>query len=619
MNRHAKLRALGIAATVMTAAVLASLAPSDVGHAATDSGRYLSPLCLAVAPDGTRLLVAEHTGERLDIVDLKAHEVTTSVELPGLPAGVVVSPDGSRAYVACADIGQVAVVDLARGRVADRVEAGSWPWGLTLSSDGGTLYVCNRFSNDVSVVDTKELKETHRWAAVREPSFSALSEATGTLAVANILPLGSDHDFTLACEISLINTGTGEATTVRLPSGCNQAYGIACSPDGQWVYVVHLLGRFLVPTTQIQRGWINTNALSVINVAERKLLATVLIDDLDLGAANPYGLVMSPDGSELYIALRGTHQMMTIDVPGLHRIIGETPEDKRPDLANDLTFLYRNGVKKRMVAGGRSPRGIAVSPDGGSVYLANYFSDTVTELKPKTQKPGETIALGPEPKPDQARQGEMLFYDADLCFQKWQSCASCHPDTRADGLMWDLLNDGLGNPKNTKSLILSNETPPMMAQAVREAMPVAVEAGIRYILFRQPEQADIDAIVSYLSGLEPVKSPLLSADGKVKEQIKRGKKLFEDPDIGCAKCHPAPLYTDLQSYDVGTMSQFDRVEEFDTPTLREMFRTGPYLHDGTAVTMKDVLTTRNAENKHGNTAGLSPEQIDDLVAYVMSL
>jgi cytochrome c peroxidase len=47
---------------------------------------------------------------------------------------------------------------------------------------------------------------------------------------------------------------------------------------------------------------------------------------------------------------------------------------------------------------------------------------------------------------------ERLFHDATIGHQSWQSCASCHPDGRAGGLNWDLLNDGIGNPKNTKSV-----------------------------------------------------------------------------------------------------------------------------------------------------------------------
>jgi len=92
--------------------------------------------------------------------------------------------------------------------------------------------------------------------------------------------------------------------------------------------------------------------------------------------------------------------------------------------------------------------------------------------------------------------------------------------------------------------------------------------------------------------------------------------LFKDPKINCVKCHPAPLYTDMNLHDVGSRGQFDRRDTFDTPTLVEVWRTGPYMHDGQYVTMKEVFS----RGKHGlKKAELSDEQIDDLVEYVRSL
>ena len=69
------------------------------------------------------------------------------------------------------------------------------------------------------------------------------------------------------------------------------------------------------------------------------------------------------------------------------------------------------------------------------------------------------IDLGRRAEPSLARRGEQYFNDATLCYQQWQSCATCHPDGRADALYWDLLNDGVGNTKNTKSLLMAALTP----------------------------------------------------------------------------------------------------------------------------------------------------------------
>jgi cytochrome c peroxidase len=109
-------------------------------------------------------------------------------------------------------------------------------------------------------------------------------------------------------------------------------------------------------------------------------------------------------------------------------------------------------------------------------------------------------------------------------------------------------------------------------------------------------------------------------NGKLSAAAKRGQRLFRSREVGCTQCHPGPLFTDLQAYDVGTSAQADRdAIELDTPTLIEVWRTAPYLHDGSAASLRDVLTTRNAGDHHGKTSQLTPDQINDLAAYVLSL
>ena len=75
----------------------------------------------------------------------------------------------------------------------------------------------------------------------------------------------------------------------------------------------------------------------------------------------------------------------------------------------------------------------------------------------------------------------------------------------------------------------------------------------------------------------------------------------------------------LKKYDVGTGRDREENLEFDTPMLIELWRSAPYLHDGRAVTMKDVLTKDNHDDKHGRTSNLTAEQINDLVQFVLSL
>jgi cytochrome c peroxidase len=183
-------------------------------------------------------------------------------------------------------------------------------------------------------------------------------------------------------------------------------------------------------------------------------------------------------------------------------------------------------------------------------------------------------------------------------------------------LNWDLLNDGLGNPKNTKSMLLSHRTPPAMALGVRDSAEVAVRAGIRHIQFAVRPESDAVAIDKYLKTLKPIPSPYLRR-GKLSASAKRGEKIFEKAN--CASCHPAPLYTNMEKYNIGTGRDREKDELFDTPTLVEVWQTAPYLHDGRAATLKDVLKKYNSEDKHGHTSDLTDDQIKDLANFVLSL
>jgi len=264
------------------------------------------------------------------------------------------------------------------------------------------------------------------------------------------------------------------------------------------------------------------------------------------------------------------------------------------------------------------------------VFVAHYFSGDLCTLDlSDPQNPPERLSLGSRAIDSTIRRGEMLFNNAQLCLQGWQSCASCHDaDARMDGFNWDLLNDGAGNPKNTKSLLQSFETPPAMALGVRTNVEAAVRAGIQHILFSDVNDETVHAIGAWLKSLRPVPSPHL-AGGGLSAAAARGQKLFTSDRVGCALCHSPPHFTDRAAYDVGTASAYEAMwdpagadppaQQFDTPALFEVWRTAPYLHDGSAATLTDVVTTRNPKDRHGCTSHLTLQQVDDLVEYLLSL
>ena len=162
--------------------------------------------------------------------------------------------------------------------------------------------------------------------------------------------------------------------------------------------------------------------------------------------------------------------------------------------------------------------------------------------------------------------------------------------TRTDALNWDLVNDGIGNPKNVKSMLLAHETPKAMSLAVRADAETAVRKGFTHIQFVVRPESDAVKVDKYLKALKPESSPYLVPDKKgnlvLSETAKRGKKLFEE--MSCVSCHPAPCSRIFKLMKLA--QQKDKMlVPVDTPTLIEVWRTGPYLHDGRAATMREVL------------------------------
>jgi len=622
------------------------------GTLRAEPGKYLGPIDVVASPDQTVLYVLECDGQRIDVVDVATNQVVRNIACPAAPTGVAVSADGSKLYVTCGVAkGMVCAIEAATGNVAGTIPVGHSPCAPTLLAGGKLLFVCNRFNNDVSVVDVEAGKEVTRVRVLREPVASDATPDGALVAVANLLPVDPSDADTVAAEISLIQTADLAVSSVRLPNGSSSVRDVCVSPDGKYAYAVHLLSRYRMPTTQLERGWMNTNALSVIDLATKTLVNTVLLDEIDLGAANPYAVTTSADGAVIYVSHAGTHELSVINTQGLMDKLASVPKTLEEakaqgrlntagtyasttvtDVPNDLTFLVdlrqRMSLRKRGLPGVvaeskqllNGPRGLDVI--GAKVYVALYFSDALAlvDMDSKLYDKVTVVPLGPQPELTPQRRGQMYFHDADICFQQWQSCASCHPEARIDGLNWDLLNDDIGTPKNVKSMLLTYKTPPAMSAGVRMTAEEATRSGIEKIQFAVPPKEDQvpESIDEYLKALEPVPSPYL-VDGKLSPAAEHGKQLFFDEKVGCGKCHPEPLYTDLKMHDVGSSVPYDRRVDFDTPTLIEAWRTAPYMHDGHYTTIKDLLVTGKHGAHSGELDALSEQDLKDLCEFVLSL
>lgn len=568
----------------------------------------------------------------------------------------------------------------AGSRRAFPIPVGHTPSDVAIYSDPekgrDVAYVANRFDGTISVVDLSLQQETARWEAGREPIALEITPDGRKLVVGGHLPEDDSLDGGIAVRFRFFRTADGSSKTIRGWTGSINLRGLTLSPDGRYAFASALIGHFEHIPTNVDNGWMNENVLLAVDVERERFADTFYFDDYTFGAGNPWGVSTSDCGRFLVVSHAGSRE---ISLMNLRKIVALLDAASRTGTStgfsiNDFT-TPETGEKLPMRL--RVPLGLTgmrrAVMNQNRVFVSACFEDAIGrldlefipdrfnmdghrpsgmlyELPERIEAPpidgknrgfvAESLLqfvplaplhwaegldfrrsfarLGPKPVPTVARQGEILFHDAIICYQRWQSCSSCHPDARSDTLNWDLLNDGMGNPKNTKSMLLSHETPPSMASGVRKDAETAVRSGLSGILFAEFTEEEAAAIDVYLQNLVPIPSPRL-IEGRLSESAKRGKLLFGDSRTGCSVCHPEPFFTDLLRHDVGTRIAHDSIDRFDTPTLVEVWRTAPYLHDGRYKTLRELIVDGKHHAPDDRLEKLTDREIDDLIEYVLSL
>ena len=587
---------------------------------------YLSPTAITVSPDSATLYIAEYTARRVDFVPaVPAAQITRSVYLPKHPNGLAVSPDGSLLYVTCSSdmrpAGMVYVIDTQTGGIVRSFSAGHSARAPVLGSQGDVLYLCNRFKNIVSVFRAGTGVKVAEIPVVREPYAAELTPDGTKLVVANLLPSGPANVDVHQAVVSIIDTRTRVCeANVKLNYGAQSLLDICVSPDGRYAYVPQVRSNFTqTPPQPIMH--IQANEFAVVHIREAKLVTAIQLDDGQYeAAANPWAVACNE--SHVVIVTAGSREVHVIDHAALHEDLPQegfymSPDDYVEDRTRSQKFT------ERVTLGARGGRCAAVV--GNRVFVPGYFSDNVQVFAIETErvKSSGFINLFSGDAPPQAtteRKGEEYFADAtEMCLGEYHSCHTCHPFGRAAGIKWDLENDGLGNFKNDKSLVYAHITPPSMMTGVRPYAEVATRKKIELVHFIDPLSVEekAQAIDEYLKSLRAVPSPCL-VDGRLGEAAQRGKQVFNRLD--CAHCHPPDsFFTDMKLHEGETgpddIGELDG--NWDTPTLHEIWRTAPYLHDGRTMALGEVL--EYGPMKDALTEQVSAQDISDLVAYLKSL
>ncbi|NKE07116.1 beta-propeller fold lactonase family protein [Mesobacillus selenatarsenatis] len=572
------------------------------------------PRQMTLSPDENYLYVANMYDNKIDIVSIKDEKVIGSLETGIEPFGVVTSQDGKTLYVANYRSGTVSVFDLQHKKQVEEIEVGDRPRSLAITADGSKIYVPQYLNGSITVIDTVGNEVVKEIQLAQSPDKSDVKKSQG------------------------------------IPNSLEQ---FVISPDGKTAWVPHMLTNIDTPIHFEETIF---PAISVIDLERDEEIIDKrkeLFDEINVSdsknqtiiVSNPYDIVFKPDGSKAYAVMSGSEDLVVFD-------------------------LNRGGNATQIVRriNGDNPRGAVVSPDGESLFVHNAMSHDMSVLKAgggtysRVKAAGENIALvSNDPMDPLEREGKKIFYSAnsdeyaaEITGNNWMSCASCH----ADGDMNGLTLQTPKGPRNVPSNVLTTKTGLFMWDGSRDdfedyLLTVQGEMGgmMKYDA-GNPLPEDIahmyDAMFAFLDNPEsfpPPKSPYRLKDGELSEAALEGKELFEGK-AGCLSCHGGNNFTDSVKavdrngqlttdnqdflYDIGTSNTLDKEsagdaraamknprdqKRFDTPTLRGVWATAPYFHDGSAKTLEDAISRHNTKELSGLTRG----EITKIAEYVGSL
>jgi len=585
--------------------------------------QYLSPGELAASADGKLLYIVSEKSDALLLVDAQSGAVIRRVSVGHVPRGLSVSANGKQIYVANSWTDTVSVIDAEKFVVVQTLATGAEPTSAVPDKEGRTLYVANRLSNDISVIDLASGQEIKRLTAGRGASYLARSPDGSQIYCTHVYPKVGLSGAPPESEITVIDTRTQRVVERKLLANVAGVFHVAMSPDGALGVAVQTRPKNLIPLAHVEHGWVFGNSLSLFG-KDVNGVVQVPIDELDRYFAMPFGVAITP--AKLFVTTAGANSVTVIDLGKLLRF---ARSQDRP-FANDLS-ASASYVEARIPVG-RNPRGIAPSPDGKRLYVANRLDDSISVINTATDKVVSVWDLGGSKEITPLRRGEQIFYNAKYAFQGHFSCANCHIDATFDGLQWDLEPDGFGvDIVDNRSIEDLAGTQPYKWNGGNPDLPTECGPRTEKYFYRSQSYNDheLTDLVTFVLALPLRPNRFRLPNGELTPAQERGKAIFERTKYKngqpipegnqCAFCHSGPKYTNQQQLNVGTGKPTDRSPLVDVPHLTNVVYSAPYLHDGSAKSMEEIWTIFNPKDTHGVSNDLTKDELNDLIEYLRTL
>jgi YVTN family beta-propeller protein len=562
------------------------------------------PRAIALVDALGKAYVAGQSANRVFVVDLGTASVSTSIPVGAEPTAVVAAPDGSAVYVVSHQSATVTKIDTHSDAAVTVVPIGEHPWGASVRADGSLLYVSHLLlSPGVTAIDT---------ATMTVAGFTALPDQ----------PVDSAHN-------------------KLLPSGqVRVAYTVVPRPNTGELWIPHLLlaTGTAQPSLDFEStafptiSWLSPGAGSFDHrlLFRPSSLLTAPGSFTD-SVSGPHDIAFTPDGQFALVAMAQSEDVMVFDA--------------------------NTGFEVALVRPTPSAllEGILVDAQGAHAYLHGRVSHNVTVLdvsesngSAQVSVDGDPIeCLAQDPMPSNLRHGFRLFYssnsaDFPITQNFWLACASCHPEGQSDAVTWKFAQGPRDTPSNAGGPI---NTGFLFRQATRNTvldydLTIRTEQGGSYDRTNVSQQSDLQALADFTNYAIPFpQNPNVLPDGGLTDSQARGQVQFA---AKCANCHTGAFYTDSAAgnptldldagpivlHDIGTCvldgGYNDQPSEdvlgdardacqFDTPSLRGIFASAPYFHDGSARTLDDVVA------RIPSAADLTDSERADLVAYLNTL
>lgn len=537
---------------------------------------------IARTDDGRTLVAANSLNDSVSFINLRESALAIEITVGDDPRGVAYTPDEDRVLVVNRADGTLYVIDLTgeEPEIQAQHPVGLQPQAV-VTDDDSFAYVALQGTNEVVRVDLNTGAILDR---IPTPAFPA-----GLLLWGDFLYVTHFWDGNLSLiylpQMTVVRTvDTGGDTSLFPSLALDPTAGVAYLPQSR----SHAMNRALT---------YDNTVLPIVNAMDLGSLSVQRSERIALGYVDqpvnmPFNAVL--DRNTLYVINAGSNDVSVIDI--------------------------ESGLSVGNVEVGANPRGVLLSRDRSQVYVHNVIDGTLSIIETNDLRVSDVLPISDVTIPADILLGAELFHAADdprLSNNEWMSCASCHFDGQSDGQVW---RGFPGGARNTPVLYDLLNTAPYNWSATWDEL-ADVEVKIRRLQageglidgqtfpplsgdFHAGLSPDLDTLVAYLVSLTGPESPILEDS----IAVERGEAVFSE--LECAVCHTGETFIDGLSHDVGTGG------EFDTPTLRWLWQSAPYYHDGRAETLLDVFTLPGA---HQLISDVPLDDINALIAYLLSL